>query len=96
MKKSVRRLSRRLLSSQRQMEWLYASLLKHAGCFLETAVSKQLFHMIDGSKKESVTVWLQAFHSKPRFILCLLTEGKKNYFNKGFIYLPVNCTEPEK
>lgn len=46
------------------------------GCYLETAVSKQLFHVIDGSKKVSVTVWLQAFHTKPCFILCLLKEKK--------------------
>lgn len=68
-KKSVRRLIGRLLSSQRQTAWLCKSLLKHAGCYLETTVSQQLFHMIDGSKKVSVTVWLPAFHTNPCFIL---------------------------
>lgn len=29
------------------------------------AASKQLFHMTDGSRKSSVTAWLQAFPAKP-------------------------------
>lgn len=40
--------------------------------------------MIDGSKRVSITVWLQAFHTKLCFILCLL--NKANFLQQS-LYL---------
>lgn len=39
--------------------------------------------MIDDIKKVSVTVWFQAFHTNPCFILCLLKEKKKITLTKS-------------